>query len=367
MRQIPFVDLKTQYNSIKKDIDLALQKVINSTQFILGEEVIKFEKIFAKFIDVKYAVGMDNGLSALELGMRALQIGAGDEIITPVNSFIASSSAISFTGATPIFVDCDPLTYNIDVKRIEEKITKRTKAIMPVHLYGQPAEMDKISKIADKYKLFVVEDAAQAHGALYKERRAGSIGDFAAFSFYPSKNLGSFGDAGCFVTNKKKLFEKVLIMRNYGQRKKYVHEFFSWNRRLDTLQAAILIVKLKHLERWNKKRRAIAKTYKKLLRGLPIELPYELPNVTHVYHLFVIRTKQRDELKVYLESKGISTGIHYPVPIHLQPVYKNLGYEKGDFPIAENFAKEILSLPIYPELTKSEISKIAKTIKDFFK
>lgn len=365
--KVNFVDLKKQYLSIKTEIDKAIQKVIDTSAFILGDEVSEFEKEFAAFCGVKYAVGLDSGISALELGIRALGIGPGDEVITPANSFIASSSAISFSGAKPVLVDCLPDTYNIDPRLIEKAITKRTKAIMPVHLYGQPAEMDFILKIARKYRLYVVEDACQAHGALYHGKKTGSFGDLTAFSFYPGKNLGAYGDAGALVTNKKKIAQKVSMMRNYGQKKKYDHQFLAWNRRLDNLQAAILRVKLRHLDLWNKKRLENAELYDKLLSHLPIVVPYILPKVRHVFHLYVIQTERRNELQKFLNEKGISTGIHYPLPIHLQKAYKSLDYKRGEFPVTEKLSRKILSLPMYPELSRVEIEYVVEQIQEFFR
>lgn len=364
---INLIDLKIQYRQIKKDVNKALKNVLSSADFILGVEVKNFEKEFAIFNEVKYAVGVGSGLAALELGMRALGIGPGDEVITPANSFIASSSAISFTGATPVLVDCREEDFNIDPSKIEKKITNKTKAIMPVHLYGQPTEMDEIIRIAKKYHLLIVEDACQAHGARYKNKRVGSIGDVAAFSFYPGKNLGAYGDGGILVTNNKKTAEKVSMMRNYGQKSKYNHIYLAWNNRLDSVQAAVLRIKLKRLDEWNKRRFEIAQMYNELLKELPIICPVVLPDRSHVFHLYVIRTKKRNNLSQYLQSKGVSTGIHYPIPIHLQKAYMNLNYGKGDFPISEMLASEILSLPIYPEITKSQVRYVARSIKEALK
>lgn len=367
MRNIPLVDLKVQYQNIKSEVNSAIKRVLESTHYILGEEVKQFEKKFAKFTDSKYAVGVSSGLSALELGMRTLRIGPDDEVITPVNSFIASSSAISFTGAKPVLVDCEETSFNIDPKKIEEKITTKTKAIMPVHLYGRPAEIDQILKIAKKYKLYILEDACQAHGAKYKGKKVGSIGTFGAFSFYPGKNLGAYGDGGIITTNDEKLTQVVRSMRNYGQAKKYHHEFLAWNSRLDTIQATVLLVKLKYLNTWNKARLKNAYIYNKLLKGLPVITPEIPEDSTHVFHLYIIRTTKRDQLADYLNKNGISTGLHYPIPIHLQEAYKTLGYSKGDFPVAEKMASEILSLPMFPELKESEIEYITKHIKIYFK
>lgn len=364
MRSVPFVDLKAQYKEIKKEIDEAIARIIPSTQYILGEDTEKFEKELARYHNVKYAVGVDNGSSALELGMRALGIGQGDEVITPANSFIASSSTISFTGAKPVLVDCDEETYNIDPEKIEEKITKKTKAIMPVHLYGRPADMNPIRKIARKHRLPVIEDACQAHGASYKGKKVGNFGKFAAFSFYPGKNLGAYGDAGAIVTNNKSLAKKVSMMRNYGQKQKYDHKMIAWNRRLDNLQAAILRVKLRHLREWTKARRKNAKLYSNLLKDTPVVTPEDTNG--HVYHLYVIRTERRDELAEFLNSKGVSTGLHYPIPIHMQKAYSDLKYKKGDFPVTERLSKEILSLPMFAELSEKDIGYVVKNIKDFF-
>lgn len=366
MKNIPLVDLKKQYKKIKKEVGSSIQKVLNSTHFIMGDECNEFEKEFARFCKVKYAVGVGNGLAALELGMRALGIGPGDEVLTPVNSFMASSSSISFTGAKPVFVDCFEDTFNIDVKKAEKAITRRTKAIMPVHLYGQLADMEAILELAKKYKLFVVEDACQAHGASFKGKRAGSFGDIAAFSFYPGKNLGGYGDGGMIVTNETKLAEKIKIMRNYGQKEKYHHIYLAWNSRLDTIQAAVLRVKLKYLNGWNQKRLKYAKLYNKYLNGLPITTPKIFSNYTHIFHLYVIRVKEREKLAKYLAAKGISTGLHYPVPIHLQEAYASLGYKKGDFPVVEKLASEILTLPLFPEMTEKEIRYISKQISNFY-
>lgn len=366
MKTINFVDLKRQYTSIKKEIDRVIQDVIDSSQFILGEECEKFESEFAKFIGVKYAVGVDSGSSALELSLRALGIGSGDEVITVANSYIASASAISFTGAKPVLVDCKDDTFNIDLSLIEKYINKKTKAILPVHLYGQVAGMDDINKLAKKYKLFVVEDACQAHGASLKGKKAGSFGEVSAFSFYPGKNLGAYGDGGIVTTNSIEIKDRLKLMRNYGQKEKYKHLILGWNRRLDNLQAAILRIKLKHLSKWNKKRLTNAKLYNRYLQNIPVVTPKIFPDYEHAFHLYVIRLKDRNRLADYLSRKGISTAMHYPIPIHLQPAYKNLGYKRGDFPVAEKLADEILSLPMYPELTESEIKYICKQIVDFY-
>lgn len=367
MKNIRLIDLESQYKKIEKEVNNRIKKVVAGSHFILGEEVEKFEEEFAGYCGTKYCVGLDNGGSALELGIRALGIKNGDEVITPVNSFIASSSSISFTGAAPVWVDCDEKTYNIDASKIESKITKKTKAIMPVHLYGQMADMDKIVKIAKKHKLFIIEDACQAHGAAYKGKKAGSFGDFAAFSFYPGKNLGAYGDGGAIVTNNKKIYNIIKTMRNYGQSKKYYHDYLAWNRRLDALQAGILRVKLKYLDEWNRKRRENAKIYKSWLGNIDkIVLPFTQDYNEHSYHLFVIRTKKRDQLRAYLSSKGIETGIHYPIPIHKQKAYENYVLKDYALPVAEKYAKEVLSLPMCSELKISDIKRVCLEIKNFF-
>jgi len=362
---IPFVDLKAQYDSIKDEIDEAIQSVLNTTSFIMGEELKKFEEEFAQFCDVEYAIGVANGSDALILALRACDIGEGDEVITVPHTFIATTEAISNVGGKVVFVDINPKTYTIDPSKIEEKINEKTKAIIPVHLYGQPANLDPIMRLAKKYNLKVIEDAAQAHGAEYKEEKVGSIGDVGCFSFYPGKNLGAYGDAGMVITNNEEIAEKIRLLRNHGRiTKKYEHEIEGYSSRLDNLQAAILRVKLKYLNKWNESRRRNAKKYNEILSDISgIITPYEADYAKHVYHLYVIRTeKGRDELREELKSKGIATGIHYPIPLHLQPACKYLGYKRGDFPITENVCKKLLSLPIYSELKVREIKKICKAI-----
>lgn len=362
---IPLVDLKAQYATIRHEVDAAIGRVVSNADFILGSEVEAFESDYARYCQVEHAVGLDSGLSALELGMRALGIGPGDEVITPAHSFIASSSAISFTGASPVWVDMDAETYNIETAAIESAITERTKAIMPVHLYGQAADMDPILEIARRHHLLVIEDACQAHGASYHGRRVGSMGDFAAFSFYPGKNLGAYGDAGILVTNNSDLASKVRMMRNYGQRKKYDHVFLAWNRRLDTLQAAVLRAKLPHLDDWNNARRRHASVYDELLVGAGLRLPQLTPGNDHVFHLYVVQSERRDGLMKHLATRGISTGIHYPTPIHMQEAYRNRHVRRGTFPIAETAALKLLSLPMYPELTQDHLVRVAEAVVDF--
>jgi dTDP-4-amino-4,6-dideoxygalactose transaminase len=362
--QVPFVDLPAQYPAIAPEINEAVARVIHDADFILGREVGLFEEEFAAYCEAKYAVGVDSGTSALELALRAYDIGPGDEVITAANTFIASALAISHAGAKPVLVDVDPYTYTIDVDGIANAITARTKAILPVHLYGHPAHMDPIRQLAAKYGLVVIEDACQAHGARYRGKRTGSLGHAAAFSFYPGKNLGAFGDGGMVVTNDHEIAKRLEMLRNYGQKEKYHHQFRGYNRRLDTLQAAILRVKLKYLEKWNAARRWNAKLYSESLEGTGVVTPVEAAGAESVWHLYVIRAENRDVLRESLVSKGISPGIHYPIPIHLQPAYKDLDYKRGDFPITEAHAGRILSLPMYAELTADQIEFVALTIRD---
>ncbi|MFC1830689.1 DegT/DnrJ/EryC1/StrS family aminotransferase [Thermodesulfobacteriota bacterium] len=364
--KVPFMDLITQYRSLETQILPKVQHIFENAQFILGEEVDLFEKEFAAFCKTRFAVGVDSGTSALELALRAVGVEEGDEVITTSNTFIASALSISILGAKPVFVDIDPDTYNIDVNKIEEAITEKTKALLPIHLYGQPADMDPINEIAGRHNLAVVEDSCQSHGASYKGNRAGSMGQAAAFSFYPGKNLGAYGDGGVVVTDSEELAHDIRMMRNYGQEKKYHHQVQGYNRRLDTVQAAVLNVKMKYIEGWNTARRQHAQMYIDQLRDCPVILPKEADYAESVYHLFVIRTDKRDELNNYLSERGVIAGIHYPIPIHLQPAYQNLGYTKGDFPITEQYADEILSLPMFPELTPDQIDYVCRTIKDFF-
>lgn len=363
--EIPFVDLRAQYRQIKDEVDPAVLAVMNRGDFILGGAVADFERAFADYCGVKYCVGVDSGYSALELIVRAYDIGPGDEVITAANTFIATTLAISNAGATPVLVDCDPVTYNIDATKIEAAITPRTKAIMPVHLYGQMADMDAILAIARKHGLHVFEDAAQASGARYKGRRAGSLGDAAGFSFYPGKNLGAYGDGGAVTTNDPEIAEKIRLLRNIGQKVKYYHEVKGFNNRLDTMQAAVLGVKLPHLDAWNASRRRAAATYAARLAGLPLITPETAGYAEHIFHLYVVRVANREALMDFLKARGVATGLHYPIPIHLQPAYAELGYKRGDFPITEAYAETIVSLPIFPELDDDMVAYVADAIRDY--
>jgi len=360
---IPLVDLRAQHATIAVEVEDAVHQAMERCDFILGRDVEAFEAEFAAYCEVGYAVGVDSGLSALELGLRALGVGPGDEVITPANSFIASSSAISFAGATPVWVDCDPETYCVDVDAARRAVTRRTRAIMAVHLYGHPADMDAVVALAADHGLKVVEDACQAHGARFNGRRAGSLGDFAAFSFYPAKNLGAYGDAGMLTTNDPELAASLRMMRNYGQRHKYEHVTMAWNRRLDTIQAAVLRVKLRHLDAWNGARRRHAMLYSRLLEGCGLTLPRTRPGVEHVFHQYVVQTPAREKLVGELAERGVATGMHYPVPIHLQEAYRDRGMCSGSFPVTEKAALRLVSLPMYPELRPDQVERVAEEIR----
>lgn len=362
---VPFVDLRAQHATIRGEIDRAISHVIETTSFILGDAVTVFEAEFAAYCGVKYAVGVDSGTSALELILRAYDIGPGDEVITAANTFIATVLAISNTGATPVLVDINPQTYNLEAGAVEAAITPRTRAVIPVHLYGQPVDMDPLVAVTQKHGLVLIEDACQAHGAEYKGRRAGSIGHAAAFSFYPAKNLGACGDGGMVVTDDARITDRLKQLRNYGQRQKYHHETIGYNRRLDTIQAAILSVKLKYIDAWNEARRRHAASYSDLLAGMNAVTPEVLAGADPVWHLYVVQHERRDALQRYLADHAISTGIHYPIPIHLQPAYKGLGYERGQFPVTERCAERILSLPMYAELTEGQVARVVEMIDTF--
>ncbi len=365
IKSVPFVDLKAQHKAVAAEVEVAIADVIKNTAFILGPAVSRLEKAFANYCGAKYAVGVGSGTAALEVALRAFDIGAGDEVITVANTFIATALGISYAGAKPVLVDINPQTYLIDIEKLEQAITDKTKAIIPVHLYGQTVDMDPIMELARQHNLIVIEDACQAHGAKYKGKMAGGLGHAAAFSFYPSKNLGAYGDAGMVVTNDEKAMENMRLFANIGQNKKYHHAIKGYNHRLDNLQASILEVKLDKLDEWNASRRQSAALYNQLLDGSQIEIPVEANGCEHVYHLYVIQTNRRDELQVHLNDSGVSTGIHYPIPIHLQPAYKDLGYGQGDFPNTEKTCERIISLPMYPGISNEAILHIAEVIKNF--
>ncbi len=362
---VPFLDLKAQHQPIQDEINQAIGKVFARTAFILGDEVGQFEREFAAYCDIEHAVGVDSGLSALKLALNAYNIGPGDEVIVPANTFIATAAAVTFVGARVVLVDVEPSTFNIDPERIEAAITPNTKAIIPVHLYGVPADMDRICEIAARHNLIVIEDACQAHGAYYKGKRVGTFGHAAAFSFYPGKNLGAAGDAGMLVTHDAEIAARVRVMRNCGQREKYIHVDSPYNHRMDTIQAAVLSIKLKHLDDWNDGRRRAAALYNQLLQDAGVETPTVSDDVVPVWHLYVILADNRDQLKDHLTAKGIGTGMHYPIPLHLQPFYENLGYHEGDFPITESYAGRLLSLPMFAELSEEAVETVADAIKEF--
>lgn len=364
---IPLIDLVRQHKNIEKEIKVAVDKVFRECQFRLGEEVEKFEKTFARHCGTKYCVGVSSGSDALLFSLQALGVGPQDEVITVPNTFISTVLPIVQLGARPVLVDVDDETYQINPRKLEAAITKRTKVIIPVHLYGFPSPMDKIRKIARKHGLFIIEDACQAHGSKFQGKKCGSFGTLSAFSFYPAKNIGASGEAGAVVTNNKALAEKVRIIRHIGQTEKYKHVMMGYNGHLDTVHAAVLLVKLRHLDKWNRQRRKIAKLYDSLLKDLPISLPPNREGLIGNYHVYVIRSKERDELLEFLKRNGVYCGIHYPIPVHLHKALSNLGYKRGDFPIAERQAKEVLSLPMFPELKEEEIRRVSRLMYQFYK
>lgn len=363
---VPFLDLKAQYETIKEEIATAIEQVLENTAFAGGPFVAQFENEFANYCQCEYAAAVNSGTSALWLSMLSLGIGPGDEVITVPNTFIATAEAISFTGAKPVFVDIDEKTYNMNPALVERAITARTRAIIPVHLFGQPADMDPIMEIARSNNIYVIEDACQAHGAEYKGRKAGSIGDVGCFSFYPGKNLGAYGEGGAIVTNNTELDRKIRMLRDHGQSKKYYHDLIGWNARMDGFQGAILSVKLKHLDEWNSVRRVHAKLYNELLKEIDeIILPTEADFAKHIYHVYAIRTKKRDFFIDRLKEADIHCGIHYPIPVHLQKAYQFLGLEQGSFAVAEKCAGEFVSLPMFPELRREQIEYAVLEIKRF--
>lgn len=363
---VPFVDLQAQYRAIRGEIDSAIRRVLDESSYVLGPEVERFEREFAQYIGAAHCVAVNSGTAAIQLALQACGIGRGDEVIVPANSFFATAEAVSTANATPVFVDADAISYTIDVTKIEAAITPRTRAIMPVHLYGQAADMDAITDIAARHNLLVIEDAAQAHGSRYKGKRVGALGAAGAFSFYPGKNLGAYGEGGALTTDDAEVARLARMLRDHGSNRKYHHELVGYNFRLEGLQGAILSVKLKHLDRWNALRRQHAARYRELLADLEragaLRLPREMDYAEHIYHLFVVQTDDRDHLQKALTDAGIATGIHYPVPIHLQPAYKDLGYERGSFPETERQAARVLSLPMFPELTDEQLTQVADAL-----
>ncbi len=363
---IPLVDLKAQYETIKDEIDTAVHEVMEGQWFILGPNVKRLEEEIADYCDVKCGVGVASGTDALLLSLMAVGIGCGDEVITTPFTFFATAGSLSRLGAKPVFVDIDPKTYNINPQLIEDKITEKTKAIIPVHLYGQCADMDPILELARKHDLYVIEDAAQAIGARYKDRQAGSMGHFGCLSFFPTKNLGGCGDGGMVLTDDADLAEKVRILRAHGSKPKYYHSVVGCNSRLDAIQAAVLLVKLKYLDGWSEARRKNAENYNRLFTGIDIVTPYVEGHNYHIYHQYVVRVSKRDELQSFLKEQNVSTAVYYPVPLHLQACYSELGYGEGDLPESERAAREVLALPVYPELTLEQQERIAKVVGDFY-
>lgn len=358
------VDLKAQYHAIEDEIDAKIKEIIHSSHFIIGNNVTELEKEIAAYYATKHAIGVASGTDALHLAILACGIGKGDEVITTPFTFIATAEAITYTGARPVFVDIDEKTFNIDVKKIKKAVTKKTKAILPVHLFGLSADMEKIKGLAAEYKLKIIEDCAQSFGAVYKGKKTGAIGDAGCFSFFPSKNLGCYGDGGMVITNDDNMAEKIRMLRNHGQKVRYYHSVIGYNSRLDEIQAGILRVKLKRIDEYNKKRRENARLYTEKLKGANIITPSEPEGYYHVFHQYSIRTSKRDSILNGLTDAGIASAIYYPAPLHLQESYNDLGYKKGDFPVSEAIASDIISLPMYPELTAGQIDEVCKTIKE---
>jgi len=365
--KVPYLDLAAQIRGIRQELDAALARALDNCSFCLGPDVARFEKDFAAYCGVKHALGFNSGTSALHVAMRLHDIGPGDEVITTPFTFIATSWAISYCGARPVYVDIDDATFNLDPKRIEAAITPRTKAVLPVHLYGQPFDVDAIAAICQKHNLPFVEDAAQAHGAKYKGKTVGGFGSSACFSFYPAKNLGACGEGGALVTNDPALAARAKSLREHGSTVRYHHDEVGYNYRLEGFQGAVLGVKLKYLAQWTNERRRVAMRYHELLANTPLRLPLEAPGVESAWHLYVVRHPQRDALKAHLDAHGIGNAIHYPMPLHLQKAYAKLGYKPGDFPVAEKACREVLALPMFPELTDAQIQRVAAVVQDFFK
>jgi dTDP-4-amino-4,6-dideoxygalactose transaminase len=360
---VPFLDLKAQYASIQTEILDAVHGVLESTQYTLGAEVLAFEEEFAAYSGGKFGIGVNSGTSALHLALLAADVGPGDEVITVSSTFVATVAAIDYTGARPVFVDVDPQTLTMDPTKVEAAITPNTKAILPVHLHGHPADMDPLLDIARRNGLVLIEDAAQAHGSEYKGRRIGSLGHMGCFSFYPGKNLGAYGEAGMVVTDNPDYAERMRMLRDWGQERKYHHVYKGFNYRMEGIQGAILRVKLRHLEAWTEARRSHALHYNQQLANSDVGRPLEAPDVRHVYHVYAIRVQNRDKVQEGLQARGIQTGIHYPIPVHLQKAYQGSGFAQGDLPVTEQAAKELLSLPMFPELEQSQISEVCDAIR----
>ena len=364
--QLPLVDLATEYQALQKKLKPVMDDVLRRANFILGEEVALFEKEFARFCKTRYAVSVASGTDALTIALLSCGVACGDEVITTPFTFVGTVNAIARLGAKPVLAEADPVFYTMAPAHVRRKIRKKTKAIIPVHLYGQSADMTPILRLADRHGLKVIEDACQAHGSTYKGKKVGSLGDAGCFSFYPSKNLGAYGDGGIVTTNSRKITALAKSLRHHGEMQKGRHDLKGFNSRLDTVQAAILRVKLNYLDRWNAVRRRNAALYTKLLKPLGIATPIEAPYTRHVYHVYAIRVKERDAMRMYLAKQGVATGIHYPLPIHLQPAYRDLGHHRGDFPVSEQLSKEVLSLPMHPFLTEEKIRYVCRVIERFY-
>ncbi len=364
---IPYLDLKAQYQSIQKEIEEAVKRVLESGHYVLGDEVKSFEDDFAAYCGTRFAVAVNTGTSALHLALLAAGIGPGDEVITTPLTFVATAAAVLYTGAKPVFVDVNPKTLNLDPAKVSGALTPRTKALLPVHLHGKPVDMEALLAIAEKHRIPLIEDAAQAHGAEFQGRRAGSMGLAGCFSFYPGKNLGAYGEGGAVTTNDEGIARKIRLLRDWGAEKKYHHDLKAFNFRMESLQGAVLKVKLKHLEKWTEARRALAGRYDEKLKGLPLQIPQTPPGTRHVYHVYPVLAENRDKLQQYLEGKGIQTLIHYPLPVHLQKAYSDLGYKTGDFPVAEKACDQLLSLPLYPEMTETQVDEVAGAVRDGLK
>src|SRR5580698_9805337 len=363
---IQYLDLKAQLRPLRAEIDAAIARTIDNCSFCLGPDVAQFEKDFAKYCGAEHCIGFNSGTSALHVALMLLNVGQGDEVVTTPFTFVATSWAISYVGAKPVYVEIDDATFNLDPHKLEKAITTRTKAVMPVHLYGQPFDIDPIHEICRKHKLPLVEDAAQAVGAKYKGRIIGTFGEMSCFSFYPGKNLGACGEGGALVTNNAEYAKRAKSLREHGSTVRYYHDEVGFNYRMEGIQGAVLGIKLKHLDKCTRERQRVAKRYQELLAGTPLQLPFEPAYAESVWHLYVVRHPRRDELKAHLEANGVGCALHYPLPLHLQKCYANLGYKPGDFPVTEKAASECLSLPIYPELTEAQIQRVVDVVKEFF-
>jgi dTDP-4-amino-4,6-dideoxygalactose transaminase len=364
---IPILDLKAQIKPLRAELDAAIARAIDNCSFCLGPDTKKFEEDFAKYCGAEHCLGYNSGTSALHIALMLLNVGPGDEVVTTPFTFVATSWAISYVGAKPVYVDIDDATFNLDPKLLEKAITPRTKAVMPVHLYGQPFDVDPIREICRKHKLPLVEDAAQAVGAKYKGKTIGTFGEISCFSFYPGKNLGAFGEGGALVTNNAEYAKRARSLREHGSTVRYYHDEVGFNYRMEGIQGAVLGIKLKHLPKWTQERQRVAKRYVELLKDTPLRLPHQAEYAESVWHQYVVRHPKRDALKAHLDANGVGCALHYPLPLHLQKCYASLGYKKGDFPVAEKAAEQCLSLPIYPELTDAQIQRVVAVIKDFLK